>query len=132
MIFSPQTELFNYFYSYCDDSGMNTYDHLPTESENAPYPFVLIGNNQLVPDGTKYALNGTISQTIDIWNLADDRATTSKILEDIYHQALICTHTQSYNLAFNKKRSETQMVTDTNVQGVSLLHGILDLKFDIL
>lgn len=131
MVFSPEMELFNYFYMFCDGK-FDTYDYLPMESQNAPYPFVLIGNTQLVPDGTKSALNGDITQTIDVWNIADDRATTNSMINQIYDSALKCKGTEHYRMAFNKQRSETRMVIDTSVQSAVLLHGILDLHFSIL
>lgn len=131
MVFSPEMELFNYFYMFCDGK-FDTYDYLPMKSQNASYPFVLIGNTQLIPDGTKSALNGDITQTIDVWNVADDRATTNDTINQIYDSALKCKGTEHYRMSFNKQRSEAQMVIDTSVQGVVLLHGILDLHFTIL
>lgn len=131
MLFSPEMELFNYFYAECDEK-FDTYDYLPIESQNAPYPFVIIGNTQLVPDGTKSALNGDISQRIDVWNMANDRVTTNNIINEIYKTALNLKGTEHYRFSFNKQRSETQMVTDTSVQSVVLLHGILDLHLTIL
>lgn len=131
MLFSPDMELFNYFYAKCDEK-YSTYDYLPMKSQNASYPFIVISGSQLVPDSTKYALNGDIAQTIDVWGMADDRVTVSNIVNDIYRQALICTGTEHYRMSFNKQRSDIQVVTDTSVQNVVLLHAILDIHMTIL
>jgi len=131
MIYSPAFELFNYFYSYCDEK-YNTYDYLPQKSENVPYPFVIVGNSQLVTSSNKYALNGDIVQTINVWNMADDRAITTDMVEDIFHRCLRFNGTEHFNMTFNTQRSDTQIITDESVQSVVLLHGILDLHFEIL
>lgn len=131
MINPPDFELYNYLYEFCD-SNYDTYDYLPLESENAAYPFVEFGDTQLTGGATKYALNGDVSLTINVWCDANDRYTINKIINDIYHEAINIEETNNYRVSFDIQRSDTQVLTDTSVENTILLHGILDLHFKIL
>ena len=81
---------------------------------------------------TKYALNGDISLTINVWCNANDRYTINKMINDIYHEAINIEETNNYRVSFDIQRSDTQVLTDTSVENTILLHGILDLHFKIL
>ena len=48
MMKSPQQELYDYVGYQSELMGYDTYDHLPMESENADYPFVQIGDINIV------------------------------------------------------------------------------------
>lgn len=132
MIFSPELEIFNYFYKYSAGRGYDTYDYLPTEEENVPYPFVIIGDTSLTPDSTKNSLDGDLQLDIDLWNEASNRAAISNMMNDFLHQALKIEGTDNYTLVLNKQRTETRLITDYSVENQVLLHGIMNLHFEIL
>ena len=57
---TPDQLIYDYIFQLSLNSGYTTYDHLPLESENAPYPFVIIGAVQTLPVVTKNAVQGQI------------------------------------------------------------------------
>lgn len=132
MTFSPELEIFNYFFKYSTNKGFDTYDYLPTEEENVPYPFVIIGDTSLTPDSTKNSLDGNLELDIDLWNNASNRAVISNMMNDFLHEAVKIKGTKNYTTVFDMQRSETRLVTDYSVEGQILLHGIMNLHFEII
>ena len=79
--------IFDYLFQLSLSSGYSTYDHLPLESENAPYPFVVIGSVQTLPVVTKNALQGQIVANVDVWGDGEGRFKVSQMMNDIFVQA---------------------------------------------
>ena len=70
---TPDQLIYDYLFELSLNAGYTTYDHLPLESENVPYPFVVIGAVQTIPITTKNAVYGTITVNIDVWGNDDRR-----------------------------------------------------------
>lgn len=111
-MFSPEMEIFNELYKYSVKQGYDTYDYLPAEQENVPYPFVIIGDTSLTPDSTKNSLDGDLQLDIDVWGEASNRASVSNMVNDFIHEALSIKETTNYTLVIDIQRTESRLVTD--------------------
>lgn len=96
----------------------------------APYPFVYIGNSQLVDDyGNKSMILGNISQTIDVWhNNPRKRGELSNIMSIVKDVARSIEHTNNY--AF-RIRNINQRILPDNSTSTPLMHGVLELEYQI-
>lgn len=108
---------------------VNVYDtFLP--SEGTPYPYVYIGNSQLVDDyGNKTMVLGDITQVVDVWhNNPRKRGELSEIMQTIKKVARQINHTN--NFAFMIQNIDQRILPDTSTS-TPLLHGVLELDFRI-
>ena len=123
----PQQELFSYLLVelkklYPD----NVYDtFLPPD--NTPYPFIYVGNSQLIDDANKSAVFGNVYQIIHVFhNNPKQRGTVSKMLLDIKKVSRELNHTT--NFAWSLKKVSQDIMPDTSTS-IPLLHGVLSLEF---
>ena len=109
--------------------GVNVYDtFLP--GEGTPYPYVYIGNSQLVDDyGNKTMVLGDITQVVDVWhNNPMKRGELSEIMLIIKSVARQIEHTKHF--AFRIHNIDQRILPDTSTS-TPLLHGVLELDFRI-
>lgn len=109
--------------------GVNVYDtFLP--SEGTPYPYVYIGNSQLVDDyGNKTMILGSITQVVDVWhNNLRKRGELSEIMMIVKNVARQINRTN--NFAFQIKDINQRILPDTSTSE-PLMHGVLELDFRI-
>lgn len=109
--------------------GVNVYDtFLP--SEGTPYPYVYIGNSQLVDDyGNKTMILGSITQVVDVWhNNPRKRGELSEIMMIVKNVARQINRTN--NFAFQIKDINQRILPDTSTSE-PLMHGVLELDFRI-
>lgn len=109
--------------------GVNVYDaFLP--SEGTPYPYVYIGNSQLVDDyGNKTMILGSITQVVDVWhNNPRKRGELSEIMMIVKNVARQINRTN--NFAFQIKGINQRILPDTSTSE-PLMHGVLELDFRI-
>ena len=123
----PQQELFSYLLVelkklYPD----NVYDtFLPPD--NTPYPFIYVGNSQLIDDANKSAVFGNVNQIIHVFhNNPKQRGTISKMLLDIKKVSRKLNHTT--NFAWSLKNVSQDIMPDISTS-IPLLHGVLSLEF---
>ena len=131
-ITSPEQELYDYFYSFSKSSGYNTYDHLPMQQENAPYPFVIIGDIQVVPTATKTSLNGNVLITIDIWGDKRQRFTISGMAERFFRAAIGQVLTDDYRFYGRVEDQSKELTQDQSVPDTVLNRATLILNLNIL
>lgn len=131
-ISSPEQEIYDYFYSLSQQFGYETYDHLPMENESAPYPFVLVGDMQLIPDSTKTSLNGDVILTLDIWGNRKQRFTVSQMAERFFHAAIGHITTENYHFVGRANDQSKEITQDQSVPDTILNRAILTLDFSIL
>ena len=109
--------------------GVNVYDtFLP--SEGTSYPYVYIGNSQLVDDyGNKTMILGSVTQVVDIWhNNPRKRGELSEIMMIVKNVARQINRTN--NFAFQIKDINQRILPDTSTSE-PLLHGVIELDFRI-
>lgn len=131
MIYSPQQELYDQLYIMSQNLGFDTYDHLPMENENANYPFVVIGSNQLLPVNFKTVVGGQLSQNIDFWGDEQMRLTVTSMMNQLTtacYRELVTKHFRFQNRV---AQTDSQIIQDTSVPNTVLNHGILTLVFSL-
>lgn len=131
-ITSPEQELYDYFYAFSQDCGFKTYDHLPIETENAPYPFVIIGDMQTVPSVTKTSLNGNILLTIDIWGDKKQRFAVSNMSERFFYASIGQLLTDDYRFYGRVEDQSKEFTQDQSVPNTVLNRATLTLNLNIL
>lgn len=128
---TPDQLIYDYLFGLSLDSGYTTYDHLPIENENAPYPFVVIGAVQIIPTVTKNAMYGQVNVNVDVWGDSESRFKISKIMNDLFLQASRPVILNKYSIRLRIDNTDNQIVQDTSVPNTVLNHGMLTLVFNI-
>ena len=123
--------IFDYLFQLSLNSGYSTYDHLPLESENAPYPFVVIGTVQTLPVVTKNALQGQLVANVDVWGDGEGRFKVSQMMNDIFVQASQPVELDGYQVRLKIDDYDNQMMQDTSVPNTVLNHGMMTLVFNL-
>lgn len=131
-ITSPEQELYDYFYAFSQTAGYKTYDHLPMKQEHAPYPFVIIGDIQVVPSATKTSLNGNVLVTIDIWGDKKQRFTVSGMAERFFRAAIGQVLTDDYRFYGRVEDQSKEFTQDESVNNTVLNRATLILNLNIL
>lgn len=123
--------IFDYLFQLSLNSGYSTYDHLPLETENAPYPFVVIGSVQTLPVVTKSALQGQIVANVDVWGDGEGRFKVSQMMNDIFVQASQPVELDGYSVRLKINDYDNQIMQDTSVPNTVLNHGMMTLVFNL-
>lgn len=123
--------IFDYLFQLSLNSGYSTYDHLPLESENAPYPFVVIGSVQTLPVVTKNALQGQIVANVDVWGDGEGRFKVSQMMNDIFVQSSQPVELDGYSVRLKIDDYDNQIMQDTSVPNTVLNHGMMTLVFNL-
>lgn len=123
--------IFDYLFQLSLNSGYSTYDHLPLETENAPYPFVVIGSVQTLPVVTKNALQGQIVANVDVWGDGEGRFKVSQMMNDIFVQSSQPVELDGYSVRLKIDDYDNQMMQDTSVPNTVLNHGMMTLVFNL-
>ena len=123
--------IFDYLFQLSLNSGYSTYDHLPLETENAPYPFVVIGSVQTLPVVTKSALQGQIIANVDVWGDGEGRFKVSQMMNDIFVQSSQPVELDGYSVRLKIDDYDNQIMQDTSVPNTVLNHGMMTLVFNL-
>lgn len=127
---SALDELFNYVGDQCNRWGYDTWDHLPLDSENAKYPFVIVGEQQSTLSVTKTSLGETLYLTVHIWGSRHQRQVVDEMKARItsltYNPAFKTAH---YFFAGRPGLVENQMMIDDSVANTLLWHGVITMGF---
>ncbi|WP_462271041.1 hypothetical protein [Ligilactobacillus agilis] len=123
--------IFDYLFQLSLNSRYSTYDHLPLETENAPYPFVVIGSVQTLPVVTKNALQGQIVANVDVWGDGEGRFKVSQMMNDIFIQASQPVELDGYSVRLKIDDYDNQIMQDTSVPNTVLNHGMMTLVFNL-
>ena len=123
--------IFDYLFQLSLNSGYSTYDHLPLETENAPYPFVVIGSVQTLPVVTKSALQGQIIANVDVWGDGEGRFKVSQMMNDIFVQSSQPVELDGYSVRLKIDDYDNQIIQDTSVPNTVLNHGMMTLVFNL-
>jgi len=120
---SPQQQLFGRLLTDMRNEGYDVYDgSIP---DNAPYPFVYIGESQTVGALRKDCLQGTVYKTIHVYhNNHKRRGELSQIINDIIGICVNIANTTNWILA----ECSEQVVPDDSTN-TPLMHGIIDVGF---
>lgn len=120
----PQQELFTAIYEkLMVRFGEQAYDALPMDND-APYPFICMGEGYQVDIATKTAVHGTVRQTIHVWAQSHQRGTASAMMLDVKRIVRQIEHTR--NFVWLVEGMEQQVLTDTST-GQALIHDVVDV-----
>lgn len=128
---TPDQLIYDYIFQLSLNSGYTTYDHLPLESENAPYPFVIIGAVQTLPVVTKNAVQGQIVANVDVWGDAESHFKVSQMMNDIFIQCMQPVRLGDTFVRLRIDQYENQIIQDTSVPNTVLNHGMMTLVFNL-
>ena len=131
MTYVPEQELFDQLYIESGRLGFDTYDHLPLRTENAKYPFVVVGDTQQIPINYRNAVGGTFTVTIHVWSTGEERYTVSKMMARLAQLGEGIVVTDHFRFVGRLNREDRQIITDTSVPDTVLKHGILTLVFNL-
>lgn len=120
----PQQRLFSQLLIALRAKGYDVYDGaLPPD--NTPYPFIYLGDNQMVDTVRKDVRQGTVYQTIHIWhNDPDQRGTLSEMVYDVKRTCWSIEHSTGWLLS----ECSAQILPD-NTTKTPLLHAVIETGF---
>jgi hypothetical protein len=126
---SPKIQLFNAVFSRSLSLGYETYDYLPGKDEDAHYPFVHIaGSVSSDVMNNKEVITGTISQTIHVWGLVNDR---SQFAEMIFHLEMELRRISELENYFVRLTELDSNEIYDNTTTDNLLHGVIQAEYRI-
>jgi hypothetical protein len=126
---SPKIQLFNAVFSRSLSLGYETYDYLPGKDEDTHYPFVHIaGSVSSDVMNNKEVITGTISQTIHVWGLVNDR---SQFAEMIFHLEMELRRISELENYFVRLTELDSNEIYDNTTTDNLLHGIIQAEYRI-
>lgn len=102
------------------------------QNENAPYPFVIIGDMQVVPNATKTSLNGNVLITIDIWGDKQQRFTISNMAERFFRAAIGQVLTDHYRFFGHAEDQSKTFTQDQSMPNTVLNRAMVTLNLKIL
>ncbi|MBR0380822.1 MAG: hypothetical protein IJH71_00080 [Eubacterium sp.] len=126
----PQQELFASIRTAIESLGYDVYDGaLPPE--DTPYPFVYIGESQLVDDmGNKSQILANVYQTVHVWhNNVRRRGDVSSMLFAIKAACRGITDTGIYSWWI---RACDQRILSDSTTKTPLLHGVIELEYKLI
>lgn len=132
---SPQQEVYDWVYMRAIElvGEDKVWEYLPMESDNAAYPFVLVGDSVLSPSMTKTSLNGSIAQTVDVWGDATMRLEVSTVADQLLHAANTQFETEHYRIDGRRwPQNTSELSIDSSVPGNIFHRAFLTLNFEIL
>lgn len=121
----PDQEIHDELFRKSQALGFKTYTHLPPDSTS--YPFVTMGDVQLLPRPTKSHLIGRVSVTVHVWGLINSRKTVSDMIGQ-----LMLSFSQIKSIGDRQwvmdLSSSSQIIKDNSTVD-TLYHGIINLEF---
>lgn len=124
----PQQELFSTLLVELKKYGYDVYDSV-LPPDDTPYPFIYLGDSQVVDDIYKNATLCTVTQTVHVWhNNPRERGVVSQMLYAIKKVAYALTETKSYKWS---GRVESQQILPDTSTSVPLMHGVITLQFKL-
>ena len=76
---NAEQELYDLIYQKCMKLTVDTFDYLPPENETVNYPFIYVGNLDLIGAQTKTSVGGRYTLTVDVWGTKEQRIEVSTL-----------------------------------------------------
>lgn len=123
----PQQELFTaLLLAFKEVWGSNVYDGVLPPA-GTPYPFVYLGDSQLIDSANKTAVFGEVTQTVHVFhNNVRQRGTVSGMLLQIKQIARALERTTNFGWMIS---DISQQILPDNTTDQPLLHGVLQITF---
>ena len=125
-ITDPQQELFSKLKVNIEALKYAVYDgFLPPD--DAPYPFVYLGDNQQTDEANKSAVIGRVHQVIHIWhNNPKKRGTVSEMMLNVKTVCRDIGRTAHFSW---EARGISSRIFPDNTTKTPLLHGVVEVDF---
>lgn len=126
---NAEQELYDLIYQKSLDLTEDTFDYLPQEDEPVSYPFIYVGNLNVVGYQTKTSIGGTYTLTVDVWGDKTQRIEVSTIGDKIIKQCQgkLASEHYSFHAFFNEQQK--RMMIDTSVPNTVFQRCNLTLVF---
>ena len=122
---SPQQDIYNTVYGVCEKLG-DVYEEVPPKG--TLYPFIWLGQTELLPDRNKSAIFANVIQTIRFYAKDTQRGTISQLMFDVENALRELKETdQSY---IDLVRSNTTVLGEVD-DNDNLYHGVLKVEFRV-
>ncbi|MBD5429344.1 hypothetical protein [Lactobacillus sp.] len=128
---SPSLELRDAIFKHCMVQGYSVCTHLPLKNENAPYPFVVVGEQQTSNRPYKVMMGATLYQTIHVWGSDKQIKQVDEIMHDLTRLTFKGIKTANYKFAGRSNLVDNRILEDDSVEDTILEHGILTLSFSL-
>ncbi|MCI7238437.1 MAG: DUF3168 domain-containing protein [Anaerococcus sp.] len=115
-------EIYNLIFEKIQELGYDCYPFLP--DDKASYPFVIVGETNLMPRATKSFSLGEVSVFVHVWTSKDNRSECQKIMKDI---EINCASFASPHFWY--LFSASSRILADNSTNDTLWHGVLDFNY---
>lgn len=122
-------QLFDALYSLALTTRTDVYPSLP--NMDAEYPFIVIGEVQVIPRQVKFKTIGKLHATVYVWGDGNNRRTVSDISESLMELYSSKLKLDTRYVKMNVDASSKRVLVDDSVDHVKLWRSILELEFDI-
>lgn len=129
---NPEQELYDLVYSKCLELTQDTYDYLPQEDEPVNYPFIHVGNLDLIANQTSTTLGGRFTLTVDIWGDKTQRIAVSSLGNVLLEQFQGFLNSENYRFSAVFNAHEKRMMIDTSVPNTVFQRCNLTLVFQLI
>ena len=124
-----EQRLFSEVKRICESSGIKTYEYLP--NDDVGYPFVFVGEqfgNSVFNNKDKRLLS--VTQTVHVYhNNYMQRGTLSSIMSNITSGMMMIDKVDGRQL--NVRGQSMQILPDNSI-GIPLLHGVIEVTYEIV
>ena len=120
-------QAFDAIYKVSDALGYSTYVELPDAKE--PYPFVVLGEVQIIPLATMSGMLGRVVATIDVWGTSDSRREVASMCQSLLVNSNYLAM-QTIDASLDANASNFRILRDDSTDSV-LWHGVLSLEFNL-
>ena len=127
----PEQELFDTVFFRAKELGYTVYDHLPLESEKAPYPFVNVGDVNSTISPYKDTYGARIDITLNVWDTGENRYNVAKMMNALSAVGQGVLLSKNFRFVGRPSLSSNQIITDMSVPDTVLMHGMVSLVFQL-
>lgn len=115
-------EIFDLIFKRVEELGYRCYPFLPKEGTD--YPFVVVGEVQMLPKATKSFSVGEVNIFVHVWT---DK-TSRKKCQDMVRQVALACHKFTSPHCWLLLSGNDRIIADNSTND-TLWHGILDLRY---
>lgn len=125
----PDQLLHDEMYRISSELGYDTYTYLPPEG--VAYPFVVMGEINLLPQATKSQLIGRLSSTVHVWGSVDDRKTLSDMAGQLMSSFFAIKNIDGTQFSAEVNQSSIDSIRDNSTSEV-LYHFMIEAYFKFI
>lgn len=120
--------IYDELFKICRGLEYSAYDFLPVKG--TPYPFVVLGAIEILPQATKSYVIGRVAATIDVWGTQNSRKLISDMAEKIVNNASLIRELPN-GLRCSMRISDTNIrLLQDNTTNQNLWHGVIEMIFN--